>query len=745
MTQRLLCLTILCCLFAAEPLSSIAGSGATNDPADKQVKEGRSQPTSQDSKKDSTQAASEPTPKTAADVAARFRGILPVLPAPVRGSDGLLNTEGQRATQNLLVTSTNVKDPVSDTFVFAGAVPVEAAESVQIPGEQFRVTLPKFYATVPILDPISNNDWRFSFGSPLFAFRVIDGGIHGLRSISPTVSATGPMLDGKVVLFESFAYRLSRSPVESVFGGTHETEYEAFDWNTHLEIKAGAAHKLSTRLALFFQDVNFATLNALVEPEATPDFLTRGGQLFFADAYTSGNGMIVDSSVSLRKLRLRVSSRGNDPMVLIEQGEILGNYFDRIRRDSSRFEWREGLRLPELRAHGRHEIRFGGGLARTAFDSTHLGNTIILTGHEEDELTAIVTFTGNARESLAVREFNGWVEDRWSPVTRLSLTAGLKHEWTTLARKNQWAPRLGFAVLPFKCGQTVVRGGVGVFYDILPLTTGTFTRSRQRVVEFFDHGTPISGPRSLDNVAVTGSPSTPYLLGWNLEIDRQLGGTLFLRLKAEERRGRDLLLINPDKASFDMSSLVLSNGGTSRHRELETTANYRPARGTSLTFSYIRSDSVGDLNTFNSVFGTFEKLFITSNRYARSRTDSPHRFLAWGDVQAPGRLVISPAFETRTGFPFAFFDADNNVAGEADFGRFPRTLSLDLGLARDFTVDWFTRQGTLRLGFRVYNLTNHFNPRDVRLDESEDETEPVVDRFLNGVRRTLRAKAVFTF
>src|SRR5262245_30357554 len=50
------------------------------------------------------------------DVAARVRSILPVLPGLVRGSDGLLSLEGRRATQNRLVTSSNVKDPVADAF-----------------------------------------------------------------------------------------------------------------------------------------------------------------------------------------------------------------------------------------------------------------------------------------------------------------------------------------------------------------------------------------------------------------------------------------------------------------------------------------------------------------------------------------------------------------------------------------------------------------------------------------------------
>src|SRR5262245_52817880 len=78
-------------------------------------------------------------PSTAAETAKRFRRSLPVIPSLVRGSDGLLTLNGQRATQNLLVTSTNAKEPTIDAFPFAGATPVEASEPVQIPDEQFGI------------------------------------------------------------------------------------------------------------------------------------------------------------------------------------------------------------------------------------------------------------------------------------------------------------------------------------------------------------------------------------------------------------------------------------------------------------------------------------------------------------------------------------------------------------------------------------------------------------------------------
>ena len=105
-------------------------------------------------------------------------------------------------------------------------------------------------------------------------------------------------------------------------------------------------------------------------------------------------------------------------LIVSEQGELFGNYFDNVHHNGSRFEWKEGLQLPEKSGWGNHHIGFGGGLARAAFDSVRVGNKIVLTGEDADELFSVTTFTGSSFESLSEHETTGWAEDRWSPTRR---------------------------------------------------------------------------------------------------------------------------------------------------------------------------------------------------------------------------------------------------------------------------------------------------------------------------------------
>src|SRR5262249_23080101 len=426
--------------------------------------------------------------------------------------------------------------------------------------------------------------------------------------------------------------------------------------------------------AIFSQNVDRATLNALTEPGATPDYLMRGGQFSVSDSYILRPGLILDSLFSARYMRLHVVPQGSGPMALVTQGDVLGNYFDALHRTSHRLEWKEALRLPEFNTWGSHQISFGGGLARAAFDSSHHGGMIELRGVGEEQIFSITNFTGSGLESMAVNEADVWVEDKWAPSRRANFTFGLKYDWTTLSRQHEWAPRFAFAVLPFQADRTVIRGGIGVFYDILPMTAGTFTRSQQRVVQVFAETDEGSDPgeaeeRTLINVTTSPHLKTSHITGWNVEVDQQITGTLFFRTKAEDRRGVNLLLVNPNQPAPNVTSVVLSDHGTSRYREVEGTVNFRPANSTDVNFTYVRSSAVGDLNTFAAVLGTFQKLFLSKNQYAHSRGDSTNRFLAWGDVRMPGEFIVSPALDVHTGFPFGFIDADNTIPGKADFGR----------------------------------------------------------------------------
>ena len=107
----------------------------------------------------------------------------------------------------------------------------------------------------------------------------------------------------------------------------------------------------------------------------------------------------------------------------------------------------------------------------------------------------------------------------------------------------------------------------------------------------------------------------------------------------------------------------------------------------------------------------------------------PNRIVAWGSAPLPGRMVIAPAIEWRTGFPYASVDAARRYFGAPNTGRFPAFMALDLLAYRAFDI----HHHLVDLGAQVFNVTRHFNPRDVR----PVNTTPFADRFTNSVGATV--------
>ena len=94
---------------------------------------------------------------------------------------------------------------------------------------------------------------------------------------------------------------------------------------------------------------------------------------------------------------------------------------------------------------------------------------------------------------------------------------------------------------------------------------------------------------------------------------------------------------------------------------------------------------------------------------APTAADVPHRLRAWATVGLPRRVVVSPAVEWRSGFPFSVQDGFRHYAGAPNGERLPAYFSTDVTAFKTF--DLFSRK--MDLGLQVFNITGHFNPRDI--------------------------------
>ena len=132
---------------------------------------------------------------------------------------------------------------------------------------------------------------------------------------------------------------------------------------------------------------------------------------------------------------------------------------------------------------------------------------------------------------------------------------------------------------------------------------------------------------------------------------------------------------------------------------------------------------------------------IRPNEYRPLPFDVTHRFLLNGELILPSDIAFSPSFEIRSGFPFSVVNEQLDFVGPRNLaGRFPTFMSLDVQVTKGFRIPMFEKH-KMRIGAAVFNLSNHFNPRDLQ----NNLGSPGFSQFYNSLGTSVRGKFEVAF
>ncbi len=253
-------------------------------------------------------------------------------------------------------------------------------------------------------------------------------------------------------------------------------------------------------------------------------------------------------------------------------------------------------------------------LGTFSFNGRYTGNAVadLLLGYP----TAATRATATPPNVIGQQRYGGYIQDDWKVSPRLTLNVGLRYEmqtqlserdgsWTNVnltdgrlvlrtvqnqvpATANQtllnlypyvqseaigwgsdillpdhkdWAPRFGFAFRPFRDSKTVVRGGYGIFYNLIAMYQGIYqlgiSNPPFRLVQSFTGGATaptisLSNPFSVTPVttanpvlyAVNRQIRNPYSQQWNLSVERQMPGEIGFRVSYVGNKGNRIPYVN---------------------------------------------------------------------------------------------------------------------------------------------------------------------------------------------------------
>lgn len=672
----------------------------------------------------------------------KFEDALPLIPGVVRGPDGLMNVKGAQSSQSgTLVGNSNGDDPITGNSAIR--LPLEAVESLQVLSNPYSAEYGNFNGGMVQLQTRSGSDkWKAGLNSFFPRIRSRNGSIRGIESITPRFNVGGPLIKDKLFLFQTLEYKFVQTQVENLPQLEGDTKLESFNSFTRVDYNVSDNHRLNASFNIFPQKIDFINLNTFNPQNTAANFHQRGWMAAFNDQYVTNKGGILQTTFSVKRADADVFGNSGNPFTIAPQTNS-GGFFNRQSRESLRTEAQSIYSLPLINAGGQHSFKVGGGFSYSTFDGSNLSQPVRIV-RADGTLNQLQTYLGSGILSRNKSEFGFFVQDKWTINPRLTFDLGIRFDRDNLAESFNPAPRLGFVISPFQDNKTVIRGGFGVFFSKIPLNVGVFDQTQSVLISRFavDGITP-NGQTLFRPALENGEIETPYSLGWNLQFDREVNDRLFVRVGYEQRETRRDLLLTPILNQTGTEGIYqLGKGGSSSYREFLLMSRLRLQKNSDLFFSYTRSRSVGDLNIFGSFAGNVVNPIVRPNQYSRLNFDAPDRFLFWGEFGLPWGINLSPVIDWRTGFPYSLIDQNQNFIGRRNAeNRFPDFFSADVQIFRDFKVGFRGKEYKLRAGVKFFNLTNHFNPRDVQ----NNLDSPDFGTFYNSVSRKTRFKFEFNF
>ncbi len=616
-------------------------------------------------------------------------------------------------------------------------LPDDAIDKVTVLPNPYAVEYGRFSSGLVLIQTRRATDvWRTRVNKLEPSFRTGRGepfNIVGVAAFSPRFETGGPLIKDKLFVKQAAQYRYRTSDVPS----RPQSELKVsnlFSSFTRVDANLSARHSLIGAVGLFPGTTKRATLGTFTPPDAAIDMEANVTTASVTERSLWNDTLFSETTVEVHNYHTAVTPRGAETMELLPE-TTLGNFFNRQRRNTDTYQFIETISGSLQNADGWLQLfKAGVDVLHNRYGGTS-ASTPVLIRRSDGTLARRLAFTASSTtQSVVSTDLALFVQDRVQPNNRFYVELGARLDRDGVLGRLNVTPRVGAALLLNASGSSVVRGGLGIFYERTPSAAGAF-KDFEGVIDtrYAADGVTPSGPPVRFDHATSSSLRTSRSATWDLVFDHRFNQKWATHLGAIHRAGSNELLV--ESRTVPAPQLLLNSNGQSRYREVEVGVHFTGGPGLDINASYVRSQTRADLNAFTSFYDNVLWPVVARNEYAPARTDTPHRLLLRGRATPVRNWLIIGTLDWRTGLPYSVVNETLDFVGSRNERRFPTYFRTDLGIEHRIKL------GKLRpwVGVRADNALSSFLPSDVQANVSS----PAFGTFYNSEYRLFRIQFRF--